>query len=347
MGHITLKVNSELFLDSGYRKLSDMAKATFWEILAVAGTAGIEVAQFRWISHGGSRRLLNMLRDGGLIKLEIGNDGLEMIIPTGRVAQREVCTARHKKWRSSKRNESSTTSRKEEQVAFASPTAVLKKSGSAPPLHGPSDKVEEPSHRAVPLTSESLGMAEPQVATEVGPSAFDAHHPFDTDDEGDPGVSERPQSIPAAQGAIQGKVNLSKQPHQPIPVQIASQAIHEAGILPKLLADGLPPNLAQEWLAIREKKKQPLTSFLWEETKAEAEHIDWPLTEAIRFAVIKGWAGILPNFLRHIKPPDAKAETAGGANVVRPKFFSGNTGRGESHMAAQRAERARTRGVCL
>lgn len=58
-----------------------------------------------------------------------------------------------------------------------------------------------------------------------------------------------------------------------------------------LVSDGLPSDLAQEFIDARKKQKAPLTLRAWNAIKREAEKASWTLAAVIERCLEKGWRG--------------------------------------------------------
>lgn len=58
-----------------------------------------------------------------------------------------------------------------------------------------------------------------------------------------------------------------------------------------LAAEGVKPDHARDWLAVRKAKRLPLTSSSWERTKREAAKAGLSPAEAVQRCAEKGWAG--------------------------------------------------------
>jgi uncharacterized protein YdaU (DUF1376 family) len=64
-----------------------------------------------------------------------------------------------------------------------------------------------------------------------------------------------------------------------------------------LVVDGLTPQHAAEWLAIRKNKRLTLTQTAWDEVKAEAVKAGLPIDEAIKVAIVNSWGGFKAKWL--------------------------------------------------
>lgn len=74
----------------------------------------------------------------------------------------------------------------------------------------------------------------------------------------------------------------------------------------QLVADGVPPKCAADWLAIRAEKNVPLTGTAWETTKEQAVLAGMSIGEAVKHSVDRGRAGFRFSWL---------AEEAAGKRV--------------------------------
>lgn len=59
----------------------------------------------------------------------------------------------------------------------------------------------------------------------------------------------------------------------------------------KLIADGIPEDLANEWIAHRKRKRALLTPTAWDGVKREAERAGWTPEQAVRKCLARGWTG--------------------------------------------------------
>lgn len=78
----------------------------------------------------------------------------------------------------------------------------------------------------------------------------------------------------------------AKLPHEHTPRQGSSTVSVDA-----LAAEGVKPDHARDWLAVRKAKRLPLTSSSWERTKREAAKAGLSPAEAVQRCAEKGWAG--------------------------------------------------------
>lgn len=58
-----------------------------------------------------------------------------------------------------------------------------------------------------------------------------------------------------------------------------------------LIVEGVDPQVAVEWLALRKRKRAPLTPRAWEAIKREAAKIGWTPAQAVEKANARGWQG--------------------------------------------------------
>jgi hypothetical protein len=65
-----------------------------------------------------------------------------------------------------------------------------------------------------------------------------------------------------------------------------------------LVADGVEENVAQEFIAMRAKKRAPLTPIAWTGIKAEAKKAGWELQDAVAKCLARGWQGLEAEWLR-------------------------------------------------
>lgn len=80
----------------------------------------------------------------------------------------------------------------------------------------------------------------------------------------------------------------------------------QAVTIETLCMDGLPEDLADEWLAHRARKRALLTPRAWAQVKAEVAKAGWSLEDAIAKALGRGWIGIDADWL--VKEAKGSAE---------------------------------------
>lgn len=66
-----------------------------------------------------------------------------------------------------------------------------------------------------------------------------------------------------------------------------------------LKAEGVDPQHAAEWLAVRKAKRLTLTKTAWDDTKAEAMKAGVTPAEAVRLSVVNSWAGFKASWLQN------------------------------------------------
>jgi hypothetical protein len=66
-----------------------------------------------------------------------------------------------------------------------------------------------------------------------------------------------------------------------------------------LKAEGVDPQHAAEWLAVRKAKRLTLTQTAWNDTKAEAAKAGVTPAEAVRLSVVNSWAGFKASWLQN------------------------------------------------
>ena len=77
-----------------------------------------------------------------------------------------------------------------------------------------------------------------------------------------------------------------------------------------LVADGLTPETAAEWLAHRSRKRALLTPRAWADVKAEAAKAGWALEAAVCKALGRGWTGLEAAWLAKESAPQGFTKTA-------------------------------------
>jgi hypothetical protein len=73
----------------------------------------------------------------------------------------------------------------------------------------------------------------------------------------------------------------------------------------QLRAEGLPDDVAAEFLALRKRKRAPLTRLAWSGIRAEAEKAGWSTEQAIRKALARGWQSFEAKWVRDEPQPGA------------------------------------------
>jgi hypothetical protein len=70
-----------------------------------------------------------------------------------------------------------------------------------------------------------------------------------------------------------------------------------------LLADGVDPQHATDWLRVRREKRRPLTQTAWDLVKAEAGKCGMTPDAAVKRAVEEGWAGFKADWISVANAP--------------------------------------------
>ena len=81
-----------------------------------------------------------------------------------------------------------------------------------------------------------------------------------------------------------------------------------------LLAEGVPEQVARDWLAVRKAKRAPLTESALRITKAEAQKASLSLAQALEVSISRGWQGFQAEWLRN---PSARAAPASRSAMNR------------------------------
>jgi hypothetical protein len=96
-----------------------------------------------------------------------------------------------------------------------------------------------------------------------------------------------------------------------------------------LVAEGVDPQAAADWMALRKAKRLPLTPTAWADTKAEGEKAGLTPPQTVAKAVANNWAGFKAAWLAR----DGQ-QTAMGAPVSKPDAIAlHNIGVGASYLA--------------
>lgn len=66
----------------------------------------------------------------------------------------------------------------------------------------------------------------------------------------------------------------------------------------QLVADGVAPQVAADWLAIRKVKTLPLTPTAWQDTQAEAANAGLSIDDAIRYSVVRSRGGFRASWIQ-------------------------------------------------
>ena len=72
-----------------------------------------------------------------------------------------------------------------------------------------------------------------------------------------------------------------------------------------LVAEGVDPQAAADWLALRKAKRLPLTATAWDDTKAEGQKLGLTPAQAVAHAVTHNWAGFRASWLDQNRPGQA------------------------------------------
>lgn len=80
-------------------------------------------------------------------------------------------------------------------------------------------------------------------------------------------------------------------------------------------ADGVDPQHAAEWMAVRKAKRLPLTLTGWDDTKAEATKAGLTAGEAVRLAVSNGWAGFKASWVAGLQNGRNGQTTANASDI--------------------------------
>ena len=75
---------------------------------------------------------------------------------------------------------------------------------------------------------------------------------------------------------------------------------------PELVAEGVDPQAAADWLTLRKAKRLPLTPTAWTDTKAEAAKAGMTPAQAVSAAVSNNWAGFKASWLAPAAQPAAR-----------------------------------------
>lgn len=79
-----------------------------------------------------------------------------------------------------------------------------------------------------------------------------------------------------------------------------------------LVAQGVEPQVAADWMLVRKKKKAPLTETAWDDVKSEAAKAGVPLNSAVKIAAANNWQGFKDSWLNDEKtgprPRDARGQ---------------------------------------
>jgi len=312
VGIITLKVDSGLFEDAGYCSLSAQSQATFWGLMALAGTKGIASDLFLSIYRADARPHLEDLGAAGLIRFEVDAHGQEMIVPTGKIAWRYTDAKRVSEWRRKKRAQAAGTLRDE---LGANPQTISQH--SAKPLQATVSS---------PAGSDDGDLAALAHAHDVTLSSATptAHQP---------GIAASEQGVARALERIVPRPDPADRPMQH---RVRSTTdykriwhnFHSDGIFDRMVADGLSESLATELLNLRKAKRAPMTSATWEHTKQVATAIGWTLVDTCREWLIGGWSGVQVNyFVGKMRPHERTSsrafEDALSAQKIKPDYSDG------------------------
>jgi uncharacterized protein YdaU (DUF1376 family) len=132
--------------------------------------------------------------------------------------------------------------------------------------------------------------------------------PKKTDSETDSVIGSESDSVPI-RNPSQTPDSISQTPEEENPpaTRVPPAVAVVKSIEPKVLkasdlvAEGVDPGVARDWLVIRKAKKAPLTPTAWEGVKREAEAAGVTPAQAVKLAVEGGWQGFKAAWLHHGK----------------------------------------------
>jgi len=145
-----------------------------------------------------------------------------------------------------------------------------------------------------------------------------------------PAPDAPPHDVHPAPGAPQPRTPCTPPPHgvHPTPARRAPITVKEPKENPKgnhkapmaltvddLVAEGIPRNVATEFLELRKRKRAPLTPLAWEGIKREAGLAGWLASAALVKCLERGWQGFDATWVESRKDAalskQAKAEQEG------------------------------------
>lgn len=68
-------------------------------------------------------------------------------------------------------------------------------------------------------------------------------------------------------------------------------------LLQDLVGEGLPPEVAAEFIAHRKRHKAPITPLAWKLIRHAAEKAGWPIDQAVAKMIARGWRGLEASWL--------------------------------------------------
>ena len=77
-----------------------------------------------------------------------------------------------------------------------------------------------------------------------------------------------------------------------------------------LVREGIPKQVAADWLKVRSTKKAPLTPTAWDAVKREAAAAGLTPAQAVQHAAESGWQGFKASWLDKPNPAKASGATA-------------------------------------
>lgn len=83
----------------------------------------------------------------------------------------------------------------------------------------------------------------------------------------------------------------------------------------ELVAEGVDPRHAEDWLKVRKEKRAPLTQTAWDDVKLEAEKAGITPAEAVRVSATNSWQGFKASWMEKAKgtaPAAARGQPHGG-----------------------------------
>jgi uncharacterized protein YdaU (DUF1376 family) len=111
--------------------------------------------------------------------------------------------------------------------------------------------------------------------------------------------------------------------------------------LKTLVAEGVDPQHAQDWLTIRRQKKAPLTATAWDSIKREASAARITPAEAVKIAAENGWQGFKASWLERVAAQPTEARQVEARATVAVEKTEAYLAEQQQHAEAARSEASR------
>jgi hypothetical protein len=128
-------------------------------------------------------------------------------------------------------------------------------------------------------------------------------------DEASPGSPDSPFLIPDS-----GFSDCGLQATQALPGRTRKQSGQSTLTAKDLIAEGVDPQHATDWLILRKAKRLPLTASAWATTKSEGQNAGFNARDTVAYAVSANWAAFKFEWFQRASAPNS------GNNAQRETF---------------------------